>query len=215
LCVVALKVFGLTGGIGSGKSSVARHLRARGLAVVDADELSRLAVAPGSRGLQQIVHHFGAGVLRANGELDRAGLGKWVFSSAEARAALDAIVHPIVRRLAAERLQELERRGEPLACYEVPLLYEAGLEQTYQPVVVVTAGLEQRKRRIATRDGLDDAQIQARISAQMPLEDKCRRAAYVIDNSGSPSELAETTDAVFDELCRALDVPAARYPRAS
>lgn len=201
---MALRVFGLTGGIGSGKSAVAARLRARGLQVIDADVLARRAVAPGSPGLAGVVAHFGAGVLRADGELDRPALGQIVFADATQRRALDAIVHPAVRALAADSFQEISARGAQLACYEVPLLYEVGLERTYQPVVVVDAPLAVRRARIAARDGLDEAQVMARISAQMPLDDKVRRADYVIDNAGTLAELHAATDAVLDAVCRDL-----------
>jgi len=209
---VAVRVFGLTGGIGSGKSTVARRLRARGLPVVNADDLARLAVAPNSPGLAQVTEYFGPNVLTEAGELDRAELGKIVFSDTEARRTLDSIIHPIVRQLAAESFREIGERGEPLACYEVPLLYEVGLDRTYHPVLVVSAPLALREQRIAQRDGFNAAQIAARIAAQMPLEEKVRRADYVLDNAGSLEELAEATDTVLAALCDALSVPVSRYP---
>ncbi|MEI9939962.1 MAG: dephospho-CoA kinase [Pseudomonadota bacterium] len=209
---MALRVFGLTGGIGSGKSAVAQRLRARGLPVVNADDLARVAVARGSVGLERVVDYFGPGVLTSEGELDRAHLGQIVFSDPEARRMLDSMIHPLVRQLAAGRFQEIGERGEPLACYEVPLLYEGGLDRTYHPVLVVSAPLALREQRIAQRDGFDAAQIAARIAAQMPLEEKVRRADYVIDNAGSVEELAEGTDAVLAALCDALAVPVTRYP---
>ena len=209
---VAVRVFGLTGGIGSGKSTVAQRLRARGIPVVNADDLARVAVAPGSAGLARVSEYFGPSVLTETGELDRAELGKIVFSDPEARRTLDSIVHPIVRQLAAERFREIGERGEPLACYEVPLLYEVGLDRTYQPVLVVNAPLSLRQERIAQRDGFDPTQVAARIAAQMPLEEKVRRADYVIDNTGSVEELAAATDAVLAALCDGLSVPVSRYP---
>jgi len=211
---VALRVFGLTGGIGSGKSAVARRLRARGLPVVNADDLARVAVARGSEGLERVADYFGPDVLTSAGDLDRARLGQIVFSDPEARRMLDAMIHPIVRQLAAQRFQELGERGEPLACYEVPLLYEGGLDRTYQPVLVVNTPRSLREQRIAARDGLDPEQIAARIGAQMPLEEKVRRADYVIDNAGTLRELEEAADAVLSALCDALGVPIARYPLA-
>ena len=210
---MAVRVFGLTGGIGSGKSTVAERLRARGMPVVNADDLARVAVAPGSVGLSRVADYFGPSVLTATGELDRAELGKIVFSDPEARRTLDSIIHPIVRQLAAERFREIGERGEPLACYEVPLLYEVGLDRTYHPVLVVSAPLALREQRIAQRDGFDARQIAARIAAQMPLEEKVRRADYVIDNTGTPEELVEGTDAVLTALCDALAVPVSRYPK--
>ncbi|MEI9951429.1 MAG: dephospho-CoA kinase [Pseudomonadota bacterium] len=209
---MALRVFGLTGGIGSGKSAVAQRLRARGLPVVNADDLARVAVARGSVGLELVTDYFGPGVLTSEGELDRAQLGQIVFSDPEARRMLDSMIHPIVRQLAAARFQEIGERGEPLACYEVPLLYEGRQDLTYHPVLVVSAPLALREQRIAQRDGLNAKQIAARIAAQMPLEEKVRRADYVLDNSGSVQELAEGTDRVLAALCDALAVPVTRYP---
>ena len=211
---MALRVFGLTGGIGSGKSAVARRLRARGLPVVNADDLARVAVARGSEGLERVADYFGADVLTSAGDLDRARLGQIIFGDPEARRMLDAMIHPIVRQLAAQRFQELGERGEPLACYEVPLLYEGGLDRTYQPVLVVNAPRALREQRIAARDGLDSAQIAARIRAQMPLEEKVQRADYVIDNAGTLRELEEAADAVLSNLCDALGLPIERYPLA-
>ena len=209
---MALRVFGLTGGIGSGKSAVAQRLRARGLPVVNADDLAREAVVPGSLGLERVVDYFGRGLLTPEGQLDRVQLGQIVFSDPEARRMLDSLIHPLVRLLAAERFREIGERGAPLACYEVPLLYEGGLDRTYHPVLVVSAPLALREQRLAQRDGFDAAQIAARIAAQMPLEEKVRRADYVIDNAGTVEELAEGTDRVLAALCDALAIPVTRYP---
>jgi dephospho-CoA kinase len=212
---VALKVFGLTGGIGSGKSEVAKRLLERGLPVVNADRLARLAVVPGSPGLAEIAGYFGNEVVTATGDLDRPALAQRVFSDESARRALDAIVHPIVRQLAAEHFQAIAARGEPLACYEVPLLYEVGLERTLSPVVVVNSPTTLIRDRLRARDGLTDAQIEARIAAQMPLAEKMRRADYVLENNGTLAQLRERADAVFDALCAAVGVSPARYARPS
>ena len=209
---MALRVFGLTGGIGSGKSAVACRLRARGLPVVNADELARIAVQPGSDGLARVIEYFGPDIVNAAGELDRPRLGGIVFSDTEARRTLDAIVHPAVRGLATDRFAQLAEHGEPLAGYEVPLLYEVGLERTYTPVVVVNAPDALRRTRLAARDGLDANQIQARIAAQMPLAEKVRRADYVIENDASFALLEERSDAVFDALCQTLGIDPTRYP---
>ena len=208
-----MRVFGLTGGIGSGKSAVAAHLRARGVPVVNADELSRAVVLPGSEALGKIEAYFGSEILDSSGALDRARLGAIVFADPEARRALDGIVHPAVRALAGERFAELAARGEPLAAYEVPLLYEVHLEGVYTPVVVVNATDATRLARLKTRDGFDEAQILARFAAQMPLAEKVKRADYVIENDDSLSELLARTDAVLDALCHALALDPNRYPK--
>ncbi|MEO7032807.1 MAG: dephospho-CoA kinase [Polyangiaceae bacterium] len=207
-----MRVFGLTGGIGSGKSEVARCLRERGLPVVNADQLARLAVVPGSAGLAGIVKAFGPEVLSASGELDRARLAQRAFSNADARRTLDSIVHPLVRDLAAAHFAELAEQGELLACYEVPLLYEVGLDKTYTPVVVVSAPGALLRSRLEARDGLSPEQVEARIAAQMQVAEKVRRADYVLENDGSLAQLRERTNLVFDALCAVVGVPAARYP---
>ena len=179
------RVVGLTGGIGSGKSTVARLLAEHGAAIIDADQLAREAVAPGSPALAQLVARFGQGVLTADGALDRPRHGALVFGDDEARRALNAIVHPEVARLAAQRIQDLIAAGAPLVVYDVPLLYENALEKVLPEVIVVDAPLDVRCARIAARDGLDSPAIAARIAAQLPLEEKVRRADHVIDNGGT------------------------------
>lgn len=208
---MSLRVFGLTGGIGSGKSSVARHFRARGLPVVDADVLAREVVQPGSEGLAEVVTAFGPEVLDAQGALDRAALARRVFSSSSERAKLERITHPRVRALSRARFTELEARGEPLACYEVPLLFEVGLDAAYRPTVVVSAGAAQQMERAMRRDQQPRAAIEARIAAQMPLSEKADRADYVIDNSGSPEATQADADRVLAAICAELGVDPARY----
>ncbi len=208
-----LRVFGLTGGIGSGKSSVARLFRERGLPVVDADALAREVVGRGQPALRQIAQRFGAQVLRPDGELDRAELAKHVFADPAARAELERITHPRVRELAARRFSELEAAGEPLACYDVPLLFEAGLDAVYRPVVVVSATPEQQVERASRRDGASPDAVRARIAAQLPLEEKARRADYVIDNSGPLAVTDQRAGAVLAELCAKLGLDATRYAR--
>ncbi|HWA74856.1 MAG TPA: dephospho-CoA kinase [Polyangiaceae bacterium] len=210
-----LHVFGLSGGIGSGKSTVAAHFRARGLPVVDADVLAREVVSKGSEGLTEIIAAFGAGILTSTGELDRSALAHRVFGDPAQRALLESMTHPRVRALARERLSEIEARGEPLACYEVPLLFEAGLTDTYRPTVVVTCSPEQQIERAMRRDGATRERILARISAQMPLSEKARRADYVIDNSGDLATTKANADRVLALVCADCDVDSARYLRES
>lgn len=197
---MALQVFGLTGGIGSGKSTVAALLRERGIPVVDADELAREAVAAGSAGLEEVVAAFGPGVLASDGSLDRKRLAELVFGDAEARKRLNSITHPIVRRLSQERFAELERRGAELAAYDVPLLFEVGLDRALRPVVVVAAAESTQLARIAARGDLGEAEARARIAAQLPLGEKRARADYVLENDGTRSELAAQVDGLLEQL---------------
>ena len=208
-----LRVFSLTGGIGSGKSTVAARFRERGLPVVDADELARAAVAPGSGELAAIAQAFGDGVLGPDGSLDRKALAAIVFNDEAARGRLNAIVHPRVRELAQARFAELARLGEPLACYEVPLLFEVGLADSLRPVVVVTAAESEQVRRVLARDGGTPEQARARIAAQLPLETKASQADFVIENDGSLAATLARADEVLEAVCDRLGVERDRYPR--
>lgn len=197
---MALHVFGLTGGIGTGKSSVASLLRERGVPVVDADELAREAVLPGSPGLAQVVAAFGAEVLEPDGSLARKRLAALVFADPAARKRLNSITHPLVRQLSQQRFAALEQQGVTLAAYDVPLLFEVGLDQLLKPSVVVSASEEQQLRRLMLRDGLTETEARARIAAQLPLADKCARADIVLDNDGPPSALPAQVDALVARL---------------
>lgn len=212
---MSLRVFGLTGGIGSGKSTIARRFEQRGLPVVDADQLAREVVARGSETLAEIRAALGPGAISADGTLDRAWVAERVFQEPELRTRLEAITHPRIRELAQVRFAVLEALGHPLACYVVPLLYERGLEHEYSPVVVVTATEAQQLSRAAERDAATEDDIAARARAQIPLEEKARRADYVIDNSGSLAAALDAADAVLEAICRDLGVAPARYVAAS
>lgn len=185
-----MRLIGLTGGIASGKSAVSRMLQAASVPVVDADVLARDAVAPGSAALRAIAARFGSGMVTPDGRLDRKALGAVVFSDAAARADLNAIVHPAVAALAQERLDALRAQGARVAVYEVPLLFENGLEHAMDATLLVAAPEDLQVRRMATRDALDEDAARARIAAQMPLAEKRRRATAVIENDGTLDDLA-------------------------
>lgn len=197
---VPFRVFGLTGGIGSGKSTVARLLRERGVPVVDADELAREAVAPGSTGLAEVVDAFGPGVLGPDGALDRQKLGDLVFADPAARKRLNAITHPIVRQLSQDRFLALAAQGVELAAYDVPLLFEVGLDAVLKPTVVVASSEAKQIERVRARDGLSEAAARARIAAQLPLDEKRRRADHVLENDGTLAELEQQVDALVQRL---------------
>ena len=206
-----MHVFGLTGGIGSGKSTVAALFEARGVPMVNADALAREVVAKGSPALREIADIFGHSLLFPNGELDRARLAERVFADAAARHQLEAITHPRVRELAQARLAEIAARGEPLAGYDVPLLFERQLEATYRPVVVVNAPEAISKARAAARDGVDAARIEQRQKAQLPLAEKVARADFVVENGGELAETAREVERVLTLLCQHFGVPRDRY----
>lgn len=177
-------VLGLTGGIASGKSSVAAIFAELGAVVVSADQLAREAVAPGSPALQELAAAFGRAILGAGGELDREALGRMVFADPAARERLNAITHPVIARLALARLGELRRLQVPLVVYEAPLLFEAGAESRVDQILMVVIDPAVQRQRLAERDHLDPAGIEARITAQWPQAAKVVRADFVIDNSG-------------------------------
>jgi dephospho-CoA kinase len=178
-------LFGLTGGIASGKSAVAARLRARGLEVIDADQLARDAVAKGSAGLTEVVKTFGQEMLAADGTLDRKRLAEQVFADEAKRKALNAIVHPIVTMLTFKRASELRDDGHALACYEAALIVENGVADAFRPLVVVAAPEDTQIARACARDNAARADVEARIRAQMPLAEKVKVADFVIENAGS------------------------------
>jgi dephospho-CoA kinase len=193
-----MRTIGLTGGIGSGKSEVARGFAARGAVVIDADALAREVVAPGTEGLAEVVGRFGEDVLHADGSLDRERLGEIVFADEAELAALNAIVHPRV----AARTEELINAAaeDAVVVYDVPLLVENGLESGFDTVVVVDAPVEVQLHRLTTVRGMSTQQAEARIGAQASRESRRAVADIVIDNSGSLAELHETVAKVWREL---------------
>jgi len=210
---VAIHVFGLTGGIGSGKSTVAARFRERGLPVIDADELARDAVAAGSPGLADVVAAFGPEVLDAAGGLERQKVAAVVFADERARQRLNSIIHPRVRELSVKRVSELDAQGEPLACYEVPLLVESGLGELLRPLVVVSVPEALQVTRTVARDASSEEHARARVRAQLPLEQKVALADYVIDNAGSREATRAQADRVLDAICERLGILVERYPR--
>jgi len=210
---VLVHVFGLTGGLASGKGVVAARFAARGLPVINADDLARDVVRPGTPGLAAIAAEFGADMLDARGELDRRRLGQRVFAEPDARRRLEAITHPRIQALMLERVGELDRRGEPLACYEAPILVEVGSAAKLRPLVVVAADEATQVARATERDRLPEAEVRARVAAQLPLAEKIRVADHVIVNDGTVREAEARADEVLDAICAELGVAKERYPR--
>jgi dephospho-CoA kinase len=180
---------GLTGNIASGKSAVAETWRGLGAHVIDADALARQAVAPGSEALRRIVRRFGAGVLRADGSLDRAALRAIVFNDADRRDALERILHPEIARLRAAEEEKLALAGAAIVVHEIPLLFETGLDGEFDLVVLVDAPEHVRLRRIVAARGVDEQEAKRMMAAQQPAAPKRARAAIVIDNDGTLEQL--------------------------
>lgn len=196
-----LKV-GLTGNVASGKSTVARIWRSLDATVVDADVLARQAVEPGTAAHASIAHEWGGEVLDEEGGLDRAALRRIVFADPGARERLEAIVHPAVAELRDEAYRAAADRGEALVVGDIPLLFEAGLVDDFDTVVLVEAPEDLRLARMVADRGLDPAEARQMIAAQMPSELKRARADYVIPNQGSLLELERRAREVWMELRR-------------
>ena len=189
---------GLTGGIGAGKSTVARLLAERGAIVLDADLAARAVVEPGTPGLAEIVESFGPGVLRADGSLDRAALAAVVFADEERRKQLNAIVHPRVREWMAERAAAAPAGS--VVVQDIPLLVESGLAGMFEYVVVVDADDETRIGRLVADRGMTEEEARARIAAQAPRAQRNAAADRLLDNSAGPAELASAVSDLWREL---------------
>lgn len=189
---------GLTGGIGSGKSEVSRLLAARGAVVIDADEIAREVVEPGTPGLAELVVVFGSDMLLPDGSLDRAAMGRLVFADAAARDRLNAIVHPRVAERAAEIMAAAP--SDAVVVYDVPLLVENSLQSSYDLVVVVDADTDTQVARLADGRGMSADEAHARIAAQASREQRLRVADVVLDNSGSLGDLEQKVAALWERL---------------
>jgi dephospho-CoA kinase len=190
----------LTGGIATGKSWALRRIAAAGLPTIDADDLARDALAPGSAGARQVADRFGPGVIDAQtGAVDRAALGRIVFASPAARADLEAIVHPLVYEAIARWLERLPD-DTPAAVADIPLLSETGREHDFDLVVVTLCAEAEQVRRLKARDGLSEADARARIEAQWPTGKKAARADVVIRTDVSSEETNRQVDALIARL---------------
>ncbi|MFC5531305.1 dephospho-CoA kinase [Cohnella yongneupensis] len=186
---------GLTGGIATGKSTVAKLLVERGANLIDLDRIAREIVEPGQPALARIAERFGQAVLRDDGTLDRKKLGAVVFADEAERKALEAILHPQIRSVMKEQMAMHETRTpDKLVVVDVPLLYESRLESYFEQIMVVYIPREEQLRRLMKRDGLSEEEAERRLDAQMSIEEKKVRADIIIDNSGNASQLEEQID---------------------
>jgi dephospho-CoA kinase len=190
-----LKLIGLTGGAGSGKSTVASMFRDLGATIVDADEATHAVYAPGTEGFDAVVKEFGPEFVR-DGEIDRARLGELVFHDDNARRRLNSIVHPRVRDWMAERTVEAANRGAEVVIQDVPLIFENGLEGLFSAVVLVYAPEPVQMRRLVER-GVEESRARAIIASQMPIDEKRSRARYVIDNGGTREDTRRQVEEVW------------------
>jgi dephospho-CoA kinase len=189
-------VIGLTGGIGSGKSTVSALLAEKGAVVIDADAIVHEVQAPGGPAYQPMVDHFGPGVVRPDGSLDRAAIAEQVFNDPAELAALNAIVHPIVGQVLMERLQA-EADTDHVVILDVPLLVESGRSDMAGVVVVDAPVAVAVARAVARGEGMDEADVRARIATQASREERLAKAGFVVDNSGSLDDLRARVDAAW------------------
>ena len=195
-----MKLIGLTGGIASGKTTVAKILKRLGAAIVDADALSREVVEPGRAAWNEIVATFGRAVLQADQSLDRPKLRATIFNNPDARKKLESIIHPRVRALAEERIAQYAASGYDIVVYEVPLLFEGKLHEWLRPVILVACHVDIQRQRLQERDRLSAEEAQKHIDAQMSLEEKRRLADYVIENNGNLEDLERQVQAVLIQI---------------
>ncbi|MCA1827607.1 MAG: dephospho-CoA kinase [Myxococcales bacterium] len=196
-----MKIWGLTGNIGSGKSTVARLLAARGVPVVDADRIAREVVEPGRPALREIAARWPQ-VVSKDGTLDRKALAARVFDDRAERELLNQIVHPRIAEEVSARLGALAAGGQPVAVYEAALIVENGLHDSLDGLIVVTAPEEAQIARLRLRDGMTEAEARARIAAQLPAAEKLRHATFVIENIGSEPQLAARVDELLEKMTR-------------
>ncbi len=191
------RVIGITGGIGSGKSTLALCFSAHHIPVIDADEISRFALTPASECFPDVVALFGSEAMKPDGTLDRVYIASEVFSDSTKREALNAIVHPFVIR---EMLRRTEASGAPIAVWDVPLLFESGVDAFCACTVAVLCGEEIRIARAAQRDGADRESIRARIRAQIPDDTREKLATYTIRNEGTIADFREEADVLIEQI---------------
>ena len=184
-----MRVIGLTGGIGSGKSTVSQYLAELGAVIIDADKVGHEAFKPGSEAWKRVVNEFGKSIVTASNDIDRAKLGKLVFGNPEARARLNRIMHPIIYNMVNARLEEYRRKGVKVVVLEAPLLVEAGWTSLVNEVWVTVASEATVLRRLRERTGLSEQEAKARIQTQLPNKERIKHTDIVID-----------TDCSFDEL---------------
>jgi dephospho-CoA kinase len=191
-------VVALTGGIGAGKSLVAQYFSELGARVVDADQLSRIAIERGSEGFDEVVTRFGESILR-NGDIDRKALGEIVFRDKSAKADLEAIIHPRVRELFFEVVNDLDT--DEVLIYEIPLLVETGAAANFDQIITVEAELELRKSRLLKR-GMFISEIESRLAAQASPAEREAVATHIIENSGDEDQLLRKVENLWEELQR-------------
>ncbi|WBT09909.1 dephospho-CoA kinase [Corynebacterium sp. SCR221107] len=195
-----MKRVGLTGGIGSGKSTVARMLAKKGAPVIDADQIAREIVAPGQPALEELAKEFGTEILQPDGTLNRAALAERAFATPEATARLNAITHPRIEQRTAQLFDGAQAQGYPFAVWDMPLLVDNGYHENMDFVIVVDVDPETRVRRLVKFRGLDEADARRRIAAQVPDHVRIAAADFVVDNNADEQALTPQVDRLWKLL---------------
>jgi dephospho-CoA kinase len=193
-------IVGLTGGIASGKSTVANLIKDLGITVIDADIEARLAVEPGEKAYQQIVEHFGGEILLEDGSINRPKLGDIIFNHQEERMVLNGIVHPAVRERMNEKKVAAKERGENMVVMDIPLLFESKLTDLVEKIILVYVDEDVQLERLMKRNHYTEAEAMARIRSQMPLIEKKKRSDFIIDNNGSLEQTQKQLNAILNRL---------------
>jgi dephospho-CoA kinase len=202
--------FGLTGGVASGKSTVAAYFQALGAYIIDADRIGHEVIEPGRPAYQEILSHFGKGILDSSGRIDRKILGPLVFANPQQLRALNAIVHPrIIARQQELANEQSQRNPRAVVIVDAALIFEAGIGGTLRKVMVAWCRPEQQVERLMAKAGVSLEEAERRIRSQMPVEEKRRRADYVIDCSGTLEQSRVQVDAIFAELSEIVRAPPA------
>lgn len=194
------KAYGLTGGISTGKSTVADFFKKRGVPVIEADLISREICQKGEEGWKRIKEVFGESVFEPDGTLNRQKLGELVFSDAKKRKLLETLTHPLIMESVRRKIRAYFDEGQPLVLVEAALLFEAGYEKEFHGMIVVTCKSEQQIKRLCDRSGMSKDKALQMIGSQMPLSEKVKRATFVIDNSGTLEETEKSAQEVFDKI---------------
>ena len=190
----------VTGGAGSGKTSVCNRLKELGVKVISADEMAREAVAPGSTAFKKIVHYFGNTILLSDGTLNRKKLRRMITDDSDARLAMERFIHHEIAKLILKNVVFAEKEGSRMVVIEVPLLFELDMKEKFDWVVVVSADKELRVKRLMERDQTSRDEAMHLIDVQMPEKEKIDRADYVVRNEGSMEKLVESVDILFNNL---------------
>lgn len=195
-----MKIIGLTGGTGSGKSTVSKFLAHLGAVVIDADKVGHEVFKPGTKAWQEVVNAFGQGIISADGTIDRRKLGEIVFSNPDARAKLNQVMHPLIYEQVKSRMEEYGRKGVAIIIVEAPLLLEVGWKSLVDEVWVTSASEATVIKRLKEQKGLSETQSLARVRAQLTDEERIRQANVVIDTDCALDELKEKVEALWRKL---------------